>query len=111
MGDTYCCECAFKIFIFILILGPIIVITGVLGIFALSYDFCIIIYFIIIGWSCELGFCYCHGQFLIYRLIYPWFFLKRFCRKINRYFCNQFETETDDYNDDYRDKILVKSSE
>ena len=85
-NNTNCCECAIKIFIFILILGPIIIVTVVLGIIALIYNFCVLLYFVIIGWSCELGFINYHGQFLIVKLICPWFILIRFYRKILFYF-------------------------
>ena len=83
-----CCDCALKVVAFLLISGPIIVVTGVLFTSAILFDSLIFVYFALIGWVCELKICDCHGIFLYEKLKYPWKPLITFYEKIGD-FCGQ----------------------
>ena len=49
-----CCDCALKVFVFLLILGPIIAVTTILSASAVIFDSFVLVYFTLIGWVCEL---------------------------------------------------------
>ena len=81
-----CCDCFLKIFIFLLIIGPIIAVTSILFISAVIIDSFILVYFALIGWLCELKIWDCHDVFLVEKLRCPWKPLFTFYEKIKNFF-------------------------
>jgi len=69
---TNFCDCAFKIFIFFVILGPIVAVTAILFSLSVALDSLILVYFALIGWTCEIKICDCHDRFLVEGLKWPW---------------------------------------
>ena len=45
-----CSDCALKVFVFLLILGPIIAVTTILSASAVIFDSFVLVYFTLIGW-------------------------------------------------------------
>ena len=81
-----CGDCAFKVFVFLLILGPIIAVTTILSASAVIFDSLVLVYFTLIGWVCELKICDCHGIFLVEMLKCPWRPLITFFEKIKNFY-------------------------
>ena len=81
-----CCDCALKVFVFLLILGPIIAVTTILSASAVIFDSFVLVYFTLIGWVCELKITDCHGIFLVERLKCPWKPLITFFEKIKDFY-------------------------
>ena len=80
------CDCAFKIFIFLVILGPIAAVTAILFSLSVVLDSLVLVYFALIGWLCEIKICNCHAPFLVKGLKCPWEALIIFFEKLKDFF-------------------------
>ena len=79
-------ECILRVFLFILMLGPVLVATLVLFSIAITTNCFTLIYFILFGWCCEIKICSeCHGPFIEEALIKPWTLLKKLWDKISNF--------------------------
>ena len=85
-GCTKCCEIIFKIFIFLIIIGPILGVTAILTAMSITVNVFVLSYFALIGWTCEVKICDCHREFLVEKLICPWIILCDFAEKIIKFF-------------------------
>ena len=83
---TNLCDCAFKIFIFFVILGPIVAVTAILFSLSVAFDSLVLVYFALIGWMCEIKICDCHEPFLVKGLMCPWEVLVKFFKKLKEFF-------------------------
>ena len=76
MGDCDdVCQTCFKIFILLILLGPLIVASLVLFGIAILGDILVILYFFLCGWCSEIQLCDCGGccrPFLVKGLTTPW---------------------------------------
>ena len=92
MGEV---NCGLKIFLFIIMLGPMLFVTLLLTLIGLIANSFTLLYFMLIGWICELELCEdcencdcrCHGPFIEKTLIIPYEPLKRLCKKISFFLC------------------------
>ena len=84
-------NCILKIFLSILILGPVLVVTILLTVLALIANCSTLLYFILFGWFCEVKICQdaCHGPFIVDTLYTPWTLLIKFCEKISNFLCEK----------------------
>ena len=85
-GCRNCCDIIFKIFIFFIIIGPILVVTATLLAMSITVNVFVLLYFVLIGWICEVKICDCHGVFLVEKLRCPWLILCAFAEKIVKFF-------------------------
>jgi len=68
-----CCIILFKIFVFLILLGPLIIAVLALLLMAIIADIFVMIYFTTFGWIGEIGYKGCiHGEFLVKALSSPW---------------------------------------
>ena len=88
-GPNSCGQCIFKIFLFLLMLGPMLIPLTILLVCGLIANIVIIIYFSLIGWICEAGLLDWHEKFIAESLSKPWYPLKSFFTAI----CNFFDTD------------------
>ena len=86
-GPDSCCQCIFKIFLFVLMLGPMLIPLTILLVCGLIANIVIIIYFALIGWICEAGLLDWHEKFIAESLSKPWYPLKSFFNAICK-FCD-----------------------
>ena len=84
-------NCILKIFLSILMFGPVLVVTILLTVLALIANCFTLIYFILFGWFCEVKICQdaCHGPFIADTLYTPWTLLIKFCEKISNFLCEK----------------------
>ena len=80
------CDIFFKVFLFVLIVGPVLVVAVLLVAMALVANAFILLYFILLGWFCEFGICKCHDKFIIDCLKKPWNPLFIFVAKVFNFF-------------------------
>ena len=85
-GCTKCCEIIFKIFIFLILIGPVLGVTAILTAMSITVNVFVLVYFALIGWTCEANICDCHGEFLLKKLRCPWLILCDFAEKIVNFF-------------------------
>ena len=85
-GCTKCCDIIFKIFIFLIIIGPILGVAATLTAMSIIVNVFVLSYFALIGWTCEAKICDCHGEFLLERLRCPWLILCDFADKSVKFF-------------------------
>ncbi len=85
-GCTKCCEIMFKIFIFLILIGPVLGVTAILIAMSITVNVFVLSYFALIGWTCEAQICDCHGEFLLKKLRCPWLILCDFATKIVEFF-------------------------
>ena len=81
-------ECILRAFLFILMLGPILVDILVLFSIAVTANCFTLAYFILFGWCCEIKICsesQCHGPFIEEALIKPWTLLEKLWDKISNF--------------------------
>ena len=99
-GCTKCCDIIFKIFIFLIIIGPILGVAATLTAMSIIFNVFVLSYFALIGWICEVKICDCHGEFLVKGLRCPWLILIAFAEKIINFFKNPLikGNETPNYN-------------
>ena len=77
-------ELCFRIFLFILMLGPIIIATLILIFMSLTANIFTLVYFILFGWCCEIKLCSDpHGPFIEKTLKKPWTLIKNLFDKIS----------------------------
>ena len=108
-GCTKCCDIIFKIFIFLIIIGPILGVTAILTAMSITVNVFVLLYFVLFGWMCEVNICDCHGQFLIEFLRCPWLILITFAEKIINFFKNPLikGNETPNYNNNSNSRVPV----
>ena len=82
-------NCILKIFLSIIIFGPVLVVTILLIALALIANCFTLLYFILFGWFCEVQICKdaCHGPFIADALYSPWKLLIAFWEKISNFLC------------------------
>lgn len=100
------CDIFFKIFLFILIIGPVLAVSVLLIAMALVANAFTLLYFILLGWFCEFGICGCHDKFIIDTLKKPWNPLFCFVEKVFNFFTNPL-IGSDNYN---RETIVHNNS-
>ena len=100
------CDIFFKIFLFILIIGPVLAVTVLLIAMALVANAFTLLYFILLGWFCEFGICRCHDKFIIDCLKKPWNPLFIFVEKVFNFFTTPL-IGSDNYN---RETIVHNNS-
>ena len=87
------CHCFLKIFLFLLIIGPMLIPFFILLSFGIIANILIMIYFVLFGWLCEIEIVGCHGKFLSESLSKPWYPLKSFlealCKFCDMDFCTK----------------------
>ena len=85
-----CFDILFKIFIFILIFGPVLSVAVLLTLMALVANVFTLLYFSLIGWLCEAGICTddCHEKFIVNALKKQWEPLFIYVEKIYNLFAN-----------------------
>lgn len=82
-----CLDTGFKIFISLIIIGPIIAVACILFAIGIIADVFVLLYFALIGWFAELNICNCcHGKFLVNGLRNPWTPLVTFIKKIYKFY-------------------------
>ena len=108
-GCTKCCDIIFKIFIFLIIIGPILGVTATLTAMSITVNVFVLLYFALIGWICEVKICDCHGVFLVEKLRCPWLILIAFAEKIINFFKNPLikGNETPNYNNNSNSRVPV----
>lgn len=77
-----CVNCGLKVFLFIIMLGPVIAVAIILTVMAIIANIFTVLYFCLIGWFCEVGICDCHDKFIVKALSAPWIPLIEFSKKI-----------------------------
>ena len=77
-----------KIFLFIIIIGPVLAVSALLTAIAFVANIFTLLYFSLIGWLCEAEICECHGKFIIEALKKPWTPLYYVVKKIYKFFAN-----------------------
>ena len=75
-----------KAFLFILIIGPILAVSVLLTTMAIIANIFTLLYFVLLGWFCEVEICDCHGRFIVDALKKPWLPLICFIEKIYNFF-------------------------
>ena len=110
-GCTKCCDIIFKIFIFLIIIGPILGVAATLTAMSIIVNVFVLSYFALIGWICEVKICDCHGEFLVDCLRCPWLILIAFAEKIINFFKNPLikgnETPNYNYNNNNTSRVPV----
>ena len=84
---TNCIDYAFRVFIFIIILAPMIISTIILFIMTFLVDTFILLYFALLGWIIEINKCSDRGCF-VDALKCPWKIMVDFFKKLETFFGN-----------------------
>ena len=105
-------NCVLKIFVSILLLIPVLVVSILLSVLAIIVNCFTIIYFILIGWTCEVKICVCccHGPFIEGALKCPWNLLINFWKKICNFLCEKTYPYPYQYNVNERNPVIVQYS-
>ena len=84
-------NCILKVFITLLILGPILIVALILSIIAIIANIFTLLYFVLFGWFCEVKICddCCHGPFISKTLYKPRTLLITFGGKIIDFICEK----------------------